>query len=850
MRFVLSFAALTLLAAVAEAQPVLPKPAAELSSYLGSLEGYDASIPTPASVLGAEPGDGFYRHDQLVAWFRSLAERSERMKLVEYGRTFEGRLLIAAIFGSPENIQKLDTIRAAHVAGSDGPRPLVLFAGYGVHGNEQSAAQASVPFSYWLAASSEAGGLLEHAIVIVDPCLNPDGHDRSANWYAAHRSTQAVAHREHRERRDPWPGGRLNHFWFDLNRDYLPLVQPESRARMAFFRSWNPDLVGDWHEMGTDSTYFLQPGVPSRNHPLIPADVPELTARIAAHPSAELSSLGSLHFTRQRFDDFYIGKGSTYPDITGSVGLLFEQASSRGRIQTSPFGEISLPFTLRNQVATSIGLLKGAVELKSDLIARRGAFRRSALEEAAASGITGWILSSVEDPERTRLFAELLESHGIRHAWTTRPGSFSDQNHPAGALWVPAAQESFRLARAMLEKRTEFSDSVFYDVSAWNCALAYGLRLSEIRSAAPETTATKPAGEPDGMRFDASAWLIDWRDQRAASLVGALLREGVAVRVSLAPLRPAGTESDLWPAGTLVVDAGIQRDPATARRLLSNASRAGVRIGSMDTRFAVAAPDLGSDDIRMLRLPSLALLAGDGIDGTDAGALWHAIDQRLGLPVILLDPLRLGRMDLQAIDTLVLADGSYAGLDTDAVDAIRRWVVAGGTLVALGRGAAWAVEKGLASGALTEEPKTAASAADRFANAADARARERISGAILAADADQTHPLAFGLGRSGLAVYRDDAIALQEPVNRRSVALRHTVQPLLAGYVSQANLDRLASTPLVVGQRSGRGQVVLMLFNPVFRGFWHGTEKLLFNALLFDQTIGQDVLGEALEQSD
>ncbi|NIP95263.1 MAG: hypothetical protein GWO24_18185, partial [Akkermansiaceae bacterium] len=352
--------------------------AAPLSYFLPGKD-YRKEVPVPSSVLGHEIGEWHLRHDQLVGYLKALAASSDRILIEEIGRTHEARPLVMLTISSPGNLARLEQLRRQHLTLSDPARkparpleemPVIVNMGYGVHGNESSASNAAPVVAYHLAASQseEVRTLLEHSVILLDPCLNPDGFSRFAQWANSHRGKHPIASARSREHNEVWPGGRTNHYWFDLNRDWLLAQHPESRARLTRFHQWRPNVLTDFHEMGSDSTYFFQPGVPTRKNPLTPDRNVELTQRFAARHARALDEIGSLYFNEERYDDFYYGKGSTYPDVHGAVGILFEQASSRGHLRESINGEFDFAFTIRNQVRTSLSTLDGVAEMRLDLL--------------------------------------------------------------------------------------------------------------------------------------------------------------------------------------------------------------------------------------------------------------------------------------------------------------------------------------------------------------------------------------------------------------------------------------------------------------------------------------------------
>lgn len=358
------------LTAVVSLQNVVSQEKIDLNYYLPQNISYDQNIPTPKEIIGHEVGEWHVTHDKLMFYMQTLAKSSDRISIENRGSTFEGRPILLLTITSPKNHQNLEQIRKDHVAltenGSSNTSvdnmPIVVYQGFSIHGNEPSGANAGLAYAYYLAAAqgSEIETLLDNMVILMDPSFNPDGLQRFAYWANTNKSINLVADNNEREYHEIWPGGRTNHYWFDMNRDWLPVQLPESRARIESFHKWMPNILTDHHEMGTNSTFFFQPGEPTRVHPLTPKMNQELTAEIGTYHAKALDKIGSLYYSEENYDDYYYGKGSTFPDVNGSIGILFEQGSSRGHIQESENGLLTFPFTIRNQFTTALSTIEAA----------------------------------------------------------------------------------------------------------------------------------------------------------------------------------------------------------------------------------------------------------------------------------------------------------------------------------------------------------------------------------------------------------------------------------------------------------------------------------------------------------
>ncbi len=818
--------------------------------------GYDPAIPTPEAVIGHVIGTRHTRPEQVVRYFEAVAEASPRVTFGEHGRTWEGRRLVHAIVAAEGT--DLEAVRQANLRLSEAPdavsdaalgaMPVVAYLGYSVHGNEASGTEAALLLLYHLAAGRGPAveAVLENAVVVLDPLMNPDGRDRFVDWVNGNRGgTEGFPSLDgqDREHREPWPGGRTNHYLFDLNRDWLPLVHPESQARMALWHSWRPQLSTDFHEMGGDATYFFQPGIPSRNNPNTPERTFDLTAQIAGYHAAALDRIGQLYYSGESFDDFYYGKGSTYPDVNGGVGILFEQASSRALAAETVNGRLDYATTVRNQVATSLSSLEAAVAMRTDLLRHQRDFYASAPEVARKSEVKGYVVS-VED-RRGIHFADVLRQHRIEAYFLGESVEVSGERFEANqqTFVVPMEQPQARLVKAAFERVTSFEDSLFYDVSTWTLPLAYGLRYAELerlpRSLLGDALDVDmengklwtSKGIPNRQFIAADyAYLVGWESPFAPKVLAQLQQAGVRVRMATEPFK-AGRKEYQYERGTLIVPVvQPEAERAVERRILSEASsKRFAGAVPFDGGLTPDGPDLGSRSMPVLEMPRVALLSGEGTDAYNVGQVWHLLTERAGLPVSLLDRDDVGEADLDRYTTVIVT-GTFRGLDDDATGKLKAWVRNGGTLVATEQAAAWAAEHGF--GEWTAREAVEDSTRRPYAEVDAARGAQVVGGAIFEVSLDATHPLAFGHGET-LPVFKNNTLAFDPSAAPGTTVAAYTDAPLLSGYVSAPNLERIAGGAAITGQRLGRGHVVLFDFDPTFRAFWWGTQGLLLNAIFF-----------------
>lgn len=816
---------------------------------------FDPSIPTPQQFLGYEIGSRYTRHDQLVAYFNELARHSGKITVKEIGRSYEGRPLIIATVTAADNQARLEQLRQQHATLVDpsqpraaaGASPVVVWLGYSVHGNETSSGEAAMLTAYYLVASrsAETQQWLQQAVVLFDPAQNPDGRDRAANWHNAYASLPASADPADKEHVEPFPQGRTNHYFTDLNRDWLALTQQDSRPKVEAFHQWYPNVQIDFHEMGKDSTYYFEPSPKSMHSPLLPAASYEFNRTLAKYHAASLDALGSLYYTGENFDNFSPVYGSTYPDFHGAVGVTVEQASSRGRVQESVNGPLTFPFTIRNQVATGLGTVRGAVAEREGLLDLQKTFFQSALKQAAQQPVKSFVFGDVNDPALTHRLLELLLLHRIQvHALASAVTIDGHRFQPASAYVVPVVQPQFRLVHSIFAETPAIKGDVFYGSTSYAIAPAYGVSFagSKARVGEGARITSLPAIQGGVQGGQAGyAYVIDWRDYNAGAALYALQARGLAVRAAFQAFTAGTSGGDHeFAAGSVVVPVAGQplQGAALLDAVQSIAQETQVTAHAVATGQNRAGIDLGSDGMKALRRPTVALVMGEGVTATEIGATWFLLDQQLRLPASKIDPSQLGRVALDRYTTIVLSGGKYEGVDAAAVAALKRWIQAGGSLVTYGTASRWAIEQKLADGEKTGvEQDTGDAGRKAFGDQRDIAAIERVSGNILSAEVDTTHPLGFGVPGSRLAVNKENTVVLQPSANPFSTVVRVDDTPRVNGYLSERNRARVGGSAWLLVSPQGQGNVVLFADDPAHRKYWHGTDRLLINALFFSNLL-------------
>lgn len=824
--------------------------------YLPTTFEYDPAVPTPESVLGYPVGEWHVRHDQLVDYFEKIAESSPRIALERYGKSHEARPLLVAYVTAQDKLGDLEQIRERHVAGVLGDRsdrsqdPVVIWMGYGVHGNESSASNASLLLLYFLAAARgpKIEEFLNNAVVIIDPCVNPDGSSRFAHWANSNKSKNLIADPQNREHNETWPGGRTNHYWFDLNRDWLLLTHPESRGRIEIFQKWKPNLLTDYHEMGTNSTYFFQPGIPSRQNPRTPSRNLDLTRRVAKFHASALDAKGRLYYTEESFDDFYYGKGSTYPDVHGAVGILFEQASSRGHLQDSIHGPLSFVRTIDNQFTTSLSSLEAGATLRKDLLAYQRRFYRQSSGLAERDPVKGYVFTVPNDPMRCQKMIDILQRHEIEVRTLVEEAKVGDLTFPERESYVVSCdQPQYRLVQALFETRTEFEDNTFYDVSTWTFPLAFGTTYSALDATTFERAKTQEYGGPWGVRdaLDEEppyAVAFEWHSYDAPLHLYRILDQGFKAMVATRPFTVgSGSDKQQFDYGTIVVPCREQGDRWSELKTLLDPAWKRVQIRSGLTADGI---DLGSPSLRVLECPKPLLLVGRGVSAYEAGEVWHLFDQRYDVRLSMVELERLSRVDLSDYTHVIAVQGRYASIGESTRDQLREWVQGGGVFVATKSATDWATEHLLQRKdkpeAATQEPSEKPDDGNDlkvYADYESERAIDLVNGAIFEVFLDRTHPLGFGYSRNRLPVFRNSTRVIPLDDNAYANVAQYTPTPLMSGYASEKNVEKIAGSAAITAHRLGSGTVIRMADNPNFRGFWYGTNKLMANSIFFGGVI-------------
>ena len=815
------------------------------------------SVPDPSETLGYDLGARFTDAAEAVRYVESLAAASSRVSLVQYGLTLEGRPLTLVVIASDTNSGRIENILQANARLTDPDlsvadasaiaraNPAIAWFTYGVHGDESASTEAALWTAYDLAVEGEgAEGILDSLVVVIDPMANPDGRDRYVQWYRGARGVRPNPEAASREHNPPWPGGRYNHYLFDLNRDWTWATQGETRARLEAWQRWNPQVHVDFHEMGYSSSYFFFPAA----EPINPI-YPDYTVRWAEYfgraNAAEFDQRRWLYYTGETFDMFYPGFGDSWPSLVGAIGMTYEQAGSRGAglVVRRPDGtNLTLADRATHHRVAGLSTLRAAAARKTELLTEFAGFHRSqGVDQPDVLLVPG------PDPSALQDLAASLQTQGVRVERATRPFRASASPHPGftertefpiGTFRVRARQPRGRLAVTLLQPETSLGEDVTgtYDITAWSLPYAYGVEAHSAGSldegsfeAVPlfrEASSEEPPRPGYGWlvlpSFRVAGPLLRYLEGggRAFALRGAFEQDGVS-----------------WPAGTVFLPG----DEGAAASLTSAGLAAMAHpVGSGSTSRG---HDLGTGSSITLQAPRIGVLMGRGFSATSAGAAWFLLEGMAGIPFDALDAATTGRADLKEYDVVVVPSGSPRRADENLETGLREWVEQGGTLVTLGSSTRWA------AGSLADIDLRVAEASElpeqerrrlglrtmqeRRSDAWD----DAVTGIILPLTLDEDHPLAWGAGlgneaASSFTLHLND-LGLEPSADHETVASFGESIDAVSGVVSEDKLEEIAASTWLSFARVGSGKVIMFADDPLFRLMWPANFVLFTNALIY-----------------
>jgi hypothetical protein len=848
MRKLFSIALLAVVFLTASAQHV------ELDYYLPNHASYNKNVPTPESVLGFQVGDFHIQHAQLVTYLKAIEASSDRVKLVNYGYTNERKPLYLAIFSSPENIRNLDKIQAEHhkltiptqsSSVDIDSQPVFTWLGHSIHGNEASGLNASVLLIYHLAAANdtETKAWLDNEIIIVDPANNPDGIDRFAEWANQHKSFVPSDDPLNIDHTEAWPGGRYNHYLFDLNRDWLNLQQVESQARQKQILAWTPNVYTCAHEQGSNANYHFSPGEPTRVHPLIPEENQKLIKRLAAeYYVPAFDKRGVLYFSGEQFDDYYIGRGREYFDFHGGLALLWEEQSARGFQQKTDNGLLTFPFAIQNQLTTELATIRGTYHLRKDLLDYQRRYFSNAASEAAKNPVKTYVFGSESDPASSYHLAELIARNGIDVYQLGKEVKANGKTYkPEFSYAVPVSQPRYRLVEGLFEIREKYNDSLSYDITGWTSPYLFNVSYSKQSSAVSLgqkfEIGTTPKGTFNGEK-DAYAYLFEWSGYYAPRALYRLLKNDVFAKVSQSVVKFGDKE---FQRGTILIPLGNVYQTKSKDEIYQLAKQIteedGIDVYSVSSGY-FEGHNLGSSAFATVRTPKVAIIGGNGTSATGVGEIWHLFDTRYEIPLTIISSERFAAANINAYNVIILT-GYNLDFSPAVIKRLKTWVEQGNTLIAYESALQWLKKNEFADIDFIPGKKVKDGAYEDYGVSSRAN---NIAGVIFGAKLDITHPLGWGYTDENIAVFKNNTINIKPTENKLRTPLQYTKNPVISGNVLKRVAEEYSETPVAVISRLGSGKVIGFSVDTNFRSVWYGTNKLTANAIFWGNLINSRTL--------
>jgi len=814
-----------------------------------------AQLQSPEQFLGYKIGTHYTPHYKIVNYVKAVAQaRPDMVKVEKYGETNEGRELLVAYIASPQNLQRLDAIRQNNlriagatkdkIAASIENAPAIVWLGYNVHGNETSSSEAAMLTLYTLVnpANAKSTEWLKNTVVIIDPCINPDGRDRYVNWFNSVVGKNMNPDPQSREHQEPWPGGRTNHYNFDLNRDWAWQTQVETQQRLAVYNQWLPQIHVDFHEQSYNNPYYFAPAA-EPYHEVITPWQREFQNIIGRNNARYFDEKGWLFFTKERFDLFYPSYGDTYPLYNGAIGMTFEQGGGpRGGLSviTNAGDTLTLTDRVNHHYTTGLSTIEAASQNAARLVAEYKKFFDDS--RAGKGNINKTYILTSDNAAKINSIAHLLQVNGIEYG-STANNSFTGTNYATGKeekgqlkkynIAISALQTKSVLARVLLEPKSNLVDSVTYDITAWSLPYAYDVDAYAVKNTISLQPYTATAGTKS-IPSSSYGYLVRYNSVNSVKFLGQLLKQGIKVRYSE---KPFTYNKSVYDRGTLILlEKG---NPANLSSVLNNlAANNNVDIEAVSTGFMDKGPDFGSPDIKVIEAPKVALITGEQTSSLGAGEVWHFFDQQINYPVTLINASDFSRVSLKDYNVLIIPDGNYRNLNAKNMsDKLKQFVNSGGNLIAvesaiqlLSEGD-WGIKlkEDKDQDSAKEKDKNNYSLLKKYENRERDEATNNIPGAIYKVQLDNTHPLAFGYSDTYYTLKQNADVYefLKDGWNVGVIKKSNYV----TGFAGIKVKNQLKDGLVLGVTNMGSGSVVFFADDPLFREFWEGGKLLFCNAV-------------------
>lgn len=796
-------------------------------------------LQTPDEFLGYKLGSRFTRHHKVVDYFKYISENTNKVKFQEYGKTNELRTLAVVYVSSASNIQNLETIRKQHLtnAGIENTSELkdksIVWLSYNVHGNEASSTEASMLTLYKLV--TENSNYLENTVVIMDPCINPDGRDRYANWYNQVVATPYNKNPDAREHNEPWPGGRPNHYLFDLNRDWAWATQVETQQRLKVYNKWLPHIHVDFHEQGINNPYYFAPAV-EPYHEVITGWQRNFQTQIGKNHAKYFDKNGWYYFTKESFDLLYPSYGDTYPTYVGGIGMTYEQAG-HGRaglgITKADGEELTLWDRLIHHTTSGISTVEMASKNSGKLNAEYKKFFKLNDYKYKSYVLQG-------NKNKVNKLIELLDKHEIKYGFAKgksvsgydyATASKGSMRTSANDLVISTNQPKARLIKSLFEPVAKLSDSITYDITAWSLPYAYGFKaIASERIVAANSR--KMQANTSTANYNAYAYTFSWNHISDATLLADLLQQNFRIRFNRKEMVNSGKKLN---NGSIIITRGDNKHIKNFdNTLISTANKHNKKAGTINSGFSDKGPDMGSSAVREIKNQKIAILSGDMTSSLSYGEIQYFFEQELKYSYTAINTNNFSAGMLDNYHTLVIPNGYYGGLfNKNQLAGLTSWIRKGGKVIAIGgANSIFANKKGFGL-----KTKSSKGKSDKEVTLIDYKDLERdriqgsITGAIFKTKIDNSHPLGFGYGDSYFTLKAGARSYDYLKSGYNVVRLENNTA--FSGFVG-ARADKNLEKSLIFGEQNvGRGSVIFMIDNPLFRAFWDNGKLFFANALFY-----------------
>jgi len=814
-------------------------------------------LQSPSEFLGYELGSKFTRHHRVVEYYKHVAEVLPNVEVFQYGETYEGRPLIYAIATSPENFKnieqiRLDNLRRAGLAeGKPATRVPIIWLSYNVHGNEANSTEASMLTLYELVnpANAKTQSWLNQSVVVLDPCINPDGRDRYANFVNQYGNAEPNSNPDAKEHREPWPRGRSNHYLFDLNRDWAWESQIESKHRLKLYNQWLPQVHVDFHEQGYNNPYYFAPAA-EPYHEVITNWQREFQTIIGKNNAKYFDEKGWLYFTKERFDLFYPSYGDSYPVFNGGIGMTYEQGGQVGVTITTEFGD---PLTLKDRLThhhtSGLSTVEMGVVHANKLLDEFEKYFRDNINNGYGTYKT-YVIKGDNQRDKLDRLMKWMDTHQIRygHVASARPAkgfdyqtqTVSNFNLATNDIVISTHQPKGRFVTTLFEPQGKLSDSVTYDITAWNLMYAYDLKAFAVAEKIVPSKNVEAKTVTAATNSAAYAYVASYESMTDAQFLAALLRKNVRVRYASQAFSVQGKSFN---AGSLIITRRNNEHLASFDQLVTELAKAhGRTLHAATTGLVDSGKDFGSSEVNYIRAPKVAVLFGDQTFSLSAGEVWHFLEQELHYPGTLIGTDYFANVDLSKYDVLIAPEGSYS-FNEKVMSKISSWISSGGKLILIGNAIEpFAGEKsfaGIRRYANEDEERSAEKRMEaerelegpiRYADAERKQISSYVSGAIYKINMDNSHPLGFGMNNHYFSLKTGELRYALLKDGWNVGYIKGNAKPVqgFAGY----KVNKEFSNSVLFGvEPIGRGEIVYLVDNPLFRSFWENGKLLFSNAL-------------------